>query len=100
MLVNLKTELQNLDRNDFIAVNDLVDKIIFDLSDLLIDVGDEIMFDAAKDYMIDLINPDLLDFDSEQSEQMKIAREVMKQDSECLRNLSKNNDDTSQNFDS
>jgi len=100
MLVNLKTELQNLDRNDFIAVNDLVDKIIFDLSDLLIDVGDEIMLDAAKDYMIDLINPDLLDFDSEQSEQMKIAREVMKQDSECLRNLSKNNDDTSKNFDS
>jgi len=64
MKINIKTELQNLDRNDFMAVNDLVDKIIFDLSDLLIDVGDEIMLDAAKDYMIDLINPDLLDFDS------------------------------------
>ena len=64
MIVNLKTELQNLDRDDFMAVNDLVDKIIFDLSDLLVDVGDEIMFDAAKDYMIDLINPDLLDFDN------------------------------------
>lgn len=100
MIVHIKEELSKLDRNDFMAVNDLVDKIIFDLSDLLIDVGDEIMLDAAKDYMIDLINPDLLDFDSEQSEQMKIAREVMKQDSECLRNLSKNNDDTSQNFDS
>jgi hypothetical protein len=100
MQINLKTELQNLDRNDFMAVNAIVDKIIFDLSDLLIDVGDEIMLAAAKDYMIDLINPDLLDFDSEQSEQMKIAREVMKQDSECLRNLSKNNDDTSKNFDS
>ena len=36
----------------------------------------------------------------EESEQMKIAREVMKQDSECLRNLSKNNDDTTKNFDS
>jgi hypothetical protein len=67
MIVNLKTELQNLDRNDFMAVANLVDKIVFDLSDLLIDVGDEIMLAAAKDYMIDLINPDLLDFDNDQS---------------------------------
>jgi hypothetical protein len=37
---------------------------------------------------------------NEESEQMKIAREVMKQDSECLKNLSKNNDDTTKNFDS
>jgi hypothetical protein len=37
---------------------------------------------------------------NEQSEQMEIAREVMKQDSECLRNLSKNNDDTTKNFES
>ena len=64
MQVNLKTELQNLDRDDFMAVSDLVDKIIFDLSDLLVDVGDEIMLAAAKDYMIDLINPNLLDFES------------------------------------
>ena len=62
MIVNLKTELQNLNRDDFMAVSDLVDKIVFDLSDLLVDVGDEIMLAAAKDYMIDLINPDLLDF--------------------------------------
>lgn len=67
MQVNIKTELQNLDRNDFMAVHDLVDKIIFDLSDLLTDVGDEIMLAAAKDYIIDLINPDLLDFDSSES---------------------------------
>ena len=67
MQVHIKTELQNLDRNDFMAVNDLVDKIIFDLTDLLVDVGDEIMLAAAKDYMIDLINPDLLDFDNDQS---------------------------------
>jgi hypothetical protein len=67
MIVNLKTELQNLDRDDFMAVSQLVDLIIFDLSDLLIDVGDEIMLAAAKDYMIDLINPDLLDFDSSES---------------------------------
>ena len=67
MIVNLKTELQSLDRNDFMAVVSLVDKIVFDLSDLLIDVGDEIMLAAAKDYMIDLINPDLLDFESSES---------------------------------
>jgi hypothetical protein len=60
--VNIKKELQNLDRNDFMAVSELVDNIIFDLSDLLVDVGDEIMLDAARDYMIDLINPDFLDF--------------------------------------
>jgi hypothetical protein len=65
MLINLKTELQNLDRDDFMAVSQLVDLIIFDLSDLLVDVGDEIMLAAAKDYMIDLINPDLLDFGDE-----------------------------------
>jgi hypothetical protein len=67
MVMNIKKELQSLDRNDFMAVNDLVDKIIFDLSDLLVDVGDEIMLAAAKDYMIDLINPELLDFDSSES---------------------------------
>ena len=67
MIVNLKTELQNLNRDDFMAVSDLVDKIVFDLSDLLVDVGDEIMLAAAKDYMIDLINPELLDFDNDQS---------------------------------
>ena len=65
MVMNIKKELQSLDRNNFMAVNDLVDKIIFDLSDLLVDVGDEIMLAAAKDYMIDLINPDLLEFDNE-----------------------------------
>ena len=63
-MVNIKVELQNLDRNDFMAVSELVDKIVFDLSDLLVDVGDEIMLAAAKDYMIDLINPDLLDMDN------------------------------------
>jgi len=37
---------------------------------------------------------------NEQSDQMEIAREIMKQDSECLKNLSKNNDDSIKNFDS
>ena len=67
MQVHIKEELSKLDRNDFMAVSDLVDKIIFDLSDLLIDLGDEIALAAAKDYMIDLINPELLDFDSSES---------------------------------
>jgi len=67
MIVNLKTELQNLNRDDFMAVNTLVDKIIFDLSDLLIAGGDEVMIDATKDYMIDLINPNLLDFYNDQN---------------------------------
>lgn len=65
--MNIKKELQNLDRDDFMAVSQLVDLIVFDLSDLLVDVGDEIMLAAAKDYMIDLINPDLLNFDNDQS---------------------------------
>ena len=64
MQVNIKKELQNLDRNDFTAVHNLVDLIISDLSDLLIDLGDEIALAAAKDYMIDLINPELLDMDN------------------------------------
>jgi len=62
--VNIKKELQNLDRNDFMAVSQLVDKIVSDLSGLLIYVGDETMLEATKDYMIDLINPDLLDFNT------------------------------------
>ena len=49
MEVNIKQELSKLDRNDFIAVSDLVDKIIFDLSDLLTIGGNEVMLDAAKD---------------------------------------------------
>jgi len=67
MKVNVKQELASLDRNDFTLVCDLADKIVLDLSDLLAKVGDEIMLDAAKDYIIDLINPDLLDFDSRES---------------------------------
>jgi hypothetical protein len=64
MEVKIKQELINLDRNDLMAVSQLVDKIVFDLSDLLVIGGDELMLEATKDYMIDLINPDLLDFDT------------------------------------
>lgn len=64
MEVKVKQELENLDRNDFNAVCHLADKIVFDLSDLLIKAGDECMLDAAKDYIIDLINPSLLDMEN------------------------------------
>lgn len=64
MEVKIKQELENLDRNDFNAVCDLADKIVFDLSDLRIKAGDECMLDAAKDYIIDLINPSLLDMEN------------------------------------
>lgn len=62
MQVHIKEELSELDRSDFIAVCDLADKIVFDLRDILTKAGDEPMLDAAKDYIIDLINPELLDF--------------------------------------
>ena len=63
MLVNLKTELQNLDRNNFMAVSNLVDKIIKDIWDTATD--DDCLDGLMKDYMIDLINPHLLDFNDE-----------------------------------
>jgi len=65
MMINLKTELQNLDRNDFMAVSNLVDRIIKDIWDTATD--DDCLDDLMKDYMIDLINPDLLDIDNDQS---------------------------------
>lgn len=66
------------------------------MEDYPLNVGQELVKRLKKitENMNSIMNND------EESEQMKIAREVMRQDSECLRNLSKNNDDTSQNFDS
>jgi hypothetical protein len=63
MIVNIPKELANLDRNDFTAVCEFVDKIVEDISEILIGIGDEEALALTKDYMIDLINPDLLDFD-------------------------------------
>jgi hypothetical protein len=60
--INIKEELKHLDRHNIFLVSALVDRIIFDLMDILMNDGDEVVFCAAKDYMIDLINPDLLDF--------------------------------------
>jgi hypothetical protein len=66
MQVNIKKELQNLDRNDFMAVVDLVDRIMEDIWVTAVD--DDSLHGLIKDYMVDLINPDLLDFDNDSTE--------------------------------
>jgi hypothetical protein len=63
MIVNIPKELANLDRNDFDKVCEFVDKIVQDIEEILTDIGQEEALALTKDYMIDLINPDLLDFD-------------------------------------
>ena len=65
MIVNIPKELANLDRNDFDKVCELVDKIVEDVEEILTEIGHEEAFALKKDYMIDLINPDLLDFEKE-----------------------------------
>lgn len=67
--VKVKKEYENLDKNDFEQVCDLVDRIIEDIwitseQETNPDWHDELKKAMMKDYMIDLINPDLLDFDS------------------------------------
>ena len=64
-IVNIPKELDNLDRDDFTKVCELVDKIVADIEEILTEIGDEEALALTKDYMIDLINPDLLDFDKE-----------------------------------
>lgn len=66
--IKVKQEYQNLDKNNFEQVCGLVDRIIEDIwvtSKLENDPTwqDELKMAMIKDYMIDLINPDLLDFD-------------------------------------
>ena len=63
--VKVKQEYSTLDKNNFDQVCDLVDRIVEDV--WLSSEDDEILFAMMKDYMIDLINPDLLDFDSIES---------------------------------
>ncbi len=65
MIVNIPKELANLDRNDFDKVCTLVDKIVADIEEILTEIGHEESLALTKDYMIDLINPDLLNFDKE-----------------------------------
>lgn len=70
MQVFVKKEYQTLDKNNFAQVCDLVDRIaedIFSTSKLENNQEwkEELMMALIKDYMIDLINPDLLDFEEE-----------------------------------
>jgi hypothetical protein len=67
-MVTVKEELPSLDRNDFDAVNKLIDRIIKDIwktskQEINDKWRDELKMAMVKDYMFDLINPDLLDFD-------------------------------------
>jgi hypothetical protein len=63
MIINIPKELANLDRNNFTKVCEFVDKIVEDIEEILTEIGQEEAIALTKDYMIDLINPDLLDFD-------------------------------------
>jgi hypothetical protein len=66
MIINIPKELAKLDRADFTKVCEFVDKIVEDIEEILTEIGREEAIALTKDYMIDLINPDLLDFDKEQ----------------------------------
>lgn len=68
-MIEVKKEYQTLDKNDFERVCDLVDRIIEDIwSTSKLEKNpvwqDELKMALVKDYMFDLINPELLDFDS------------------------------------
>lgn len=70
-MVNVKKELAKLDRDDFTKVCYLVDKIVRDIwitsqAETNAKWQDELKMAMIKDYMIDLINPHLLDFDKEE----------------------------------
>lgn len=70
--IKVKEEYATLDKNNFEQVCDLVDRIVEDIwitSQLEKNPfwHDELKMAMIKDYMIDLINPDLLDFDSTDS---------------------------------
>ena len=66
MSVNIKRELETLDRNDFDRTNILVNQIMEDIKETM-GIDYEMGLGLMQDYMFDLINPDLLDFDSSDS---------------------------------
>jgi hypothetical protein len=68
MIVNIPKELENLDRNDIDKVCELVDKLVDDIMSTyyFTEKDEEVLAALITDYMIDLINPDLLDFDKEE----------------------------------
>ena len=63
MKINIKQELETLDRNDFDRTNILVTQIMEDIRETMGEDYDMGM-GLIEDYLFDLINPDLLDFDS------------------------------------
>lgn len=68
--INIKKELEKLDRTNFEQVDDFVSKIIDDIKETIeLDYG--MGMKLVEDYMIDLINPDLLDFDSKKEQNDK-----------------------------
>ena len=62
MQVHIKQELETLDRNDFDRTNILVTQIMEDIKETM---GNdyEMGMGLIEDYLFDLINPELLDFD-------------------------------------
>ena len=64
MPVNIKKELEILDRNDFDRANILVTQIMEDIKETM---GNdyEMGMGLIEDYLFDLINPEFLDFDKE-----------------------------------
>lgn len=68
--VNIKKQLEKLDRTNFEQVDDFVSKIIADIEET-ISMDHDMGMALTKDYMIDLINPDLLDFDSKKEQNDK-----------------------------
>lgn len=66
MQVHIKKELETLDRNDFDQANILVGQIMEDIKETM---GDDYFMGMAliEDYLFDLINPELLDFNSSDS---------------------------------
>ena len=61
MSVNIKRELETLDRNDFDRTNILVNQIMEDIKETM-GIDYEMGLGLMQDYMVDLINPDFLDF--------------------------------------
>ena len=66
MSVNIKKELETLDRNDFDRANILVNQIMEDIKETM-GIDYEMGMGLIEDYLFDLINPELLDFDSRYS---------------------------------
>ena len=66
MSVNIKRELETLDRNDFDRTNILVNQIMEDIKETM-GIDYEMGMGLIEDYLFDLINPELLDFDSRYS---------------------------------